>query len=71
MKTSLYRRVLSITLLSVFAGVSAYALDWTKPKKKKEKQEAKCCNKAMEKECAKEMKQAAKNKAACEKKTTE
>ena len=71
MKTSLYRRVLSIALLSVFAGASAYALDWGKSKKKKEKQEAKCCNKAMEKECAKEMKQACKTKAACEKKATE
>lgn len=71
MKTSLYRRVFTIVFLSVFVGVSAYAFDWGKIKKKKEKREAKCCNKAMEKECAKEMKEANKKecKASCDKKT--
>lgn len=70
MKTSLSRRVLSIAFLCVFVGVSAHAFDWGKIKKKKDKQETKCCNKAMEKECAKEMKEAAKreSKASCDKK---
>ena len=70
MKTSMSRRVLSIAFLSVFVGVSAYAFDWGKTKRKREKQEAKCCNKAMEKECAKEMKEASKRecKASCDKK---
>lgn len=71
MKTSLSRRVFAITFLSIFVGVSAYAFDWGKIKRKKDKQEMKCCNKAMEKECAKEMKEAAKRegKACCDKKT--
>ena len=60
MKTLLSRRVITMAFLTVFIGVSAYAFDWGKSKKKKEKQEMKCCNKAMEKECAKEMKEASK-----------
>ena len=70
MKTSMFRRVFTIAFLGVFMGVSAYAFDWGKSKKKKEKQEMKCCNKAMEKECAKEMKAAGKKecKASCDKK---
>lgn len=60
MKNSTTRRVLAIAFLSFFIGASAQAFDWGKSKRKKEKQEAKCCNKAMEKECAREMKQASK-----------
>lgn len=63
MKNSTTRRVFAIAFLSVFIGVSAQAFDWGKSKRKKEKQEAKCCNKAMEKECAREMKQASKRAA--------
>lgn len=67
MKTSISRRVLAIAFLSLFIGASTYAFDWGKNKRKKEKQEMKCCNKAMEKECAKE---AGKKdcKASCDKK---
>ncbi|MBA4849536.1 hypothetical protein [Emticicia sp. BO119] len=70
MKTSLSCRVLSMVFFSFFVGVSAYAFDLGKSKKKREKQEMKCCNKAMEKECAKEMKEASKKecKTSCEKK---
>lgn len=69
MKTSMYRRVFTIAFLSVFIG--AYASDGGKNKRKKEKQEMKCCNKSMEKECAKETKEAAKRdgKVCCDKKT--
>ena len=63
-------RVFSFVFTVVFIGTSAYAFDLGKNRKKKEKQEARCCNKAMEKECAKEMKEAAKkeNKACSDKK---
>ncbi|WP_337044259.1 hypothetical protein [Emticicia sp. 17c] len=70
MKTSMFRRILALAFLAVFVGSTVNAFDWGKNKRKKQKQEMKCCNKAMEKECAKEMKEECKKegKACCDKK---